>query len=115
MVTTSQPAPGVLNIQVEGRLDAMVVGEFEDLADHILKTKPTGVVFDLEKATFLDSSGLSAIVKLYKSLNKLRTKIVFCRVPPPVMNLFKLTRLDIVFPLFENLEEGLAFVTPKKR
>jgi anti-sigma B factor antagonist len=115
MLKISHPAQGIFDIKVEGRLDAMVVGEFEDLAEKVLKTKPSGIIFDLEKTTFIDSSGLSAIVKLYKALGKFKTQTVFCQIPQPVMNLFKLTRLVAVFTIYDSLEEAQAAVQPKRK
>ena len=115
MLKISHPAEGVFNIKVEGRLDAMVVGEFEELAAKVLKVKPKGIVFDLDKALFIDSSGLSAIVKFYKALGNLKAQTVFCRVPQPVMSLFQLTKLDAVFKVVSTVEEALAAVAPDQK
>lgn len=114
MFTVSQPQEGISLIKPEGRLDAMAVPEFDDAAAKLLESKPNGLIFDLETTSFIDSSGLSSIVRLYKSLHQMKIPVAFCRVPGPVMSLFKLTRVNAVFKVFDSLEEASTFVSPKK-
>ena len=114
MINVSQPQEGILVIKHDGRLDAMVISEFDQAAEKIIAAKPRGLVFDLETTSFIDSSGLSSMVKLYKSMHQSKTPVAFCRASGAVKSLFKLTRVDAVFKIFETLEEATAFVVPKK-
>ncbi len=114
MLDVSQPQEKVFIIKPNGRLDAMVIAEFEQVANDVAGNKPQGLIFDLQSTSFIDSSGLSSIIKLYKSLHQAKTPVAFCQIPDVVQSLFKLTRVNAVFKIFDTLDEATEFVAPKK-
>ena len=64
------------------------------------------IVLDLAAVRFMDSSGLGAMVSTLKLLGR-DGNLVVCGVTDPVMNLFKLTRMDRVFPMFPSESDAL--------
>ena len=60
--------PGTLTVRFEGALDALTVPELRDVIADVLTARPEQVVIDLALVTLLDSSGVGAIVSLFKRL-----------------------------------------------
>lgn len=56
------------------------------------------VILDLGKVSFLDSSGLGAVVAVMKFLAPER-RLELAALTPPVAKVFRLTRMDSVFTI----------------
>ena len=65
------------------------------------------IVLDLEYVRFLDSTGLGALVSAYKRVAATGT-MVLCGVDVFVLDVFRLTRMDEVFPLETSVEAAIA-------
>ncbi|MEM6938875.1 MAG: STAS domain-containing protein [Pseudomonadota bacterium] len=90
----------------EDRIDAAVALDFKEDVRRHTEEAPAQVVLDLTKVTFIDSSGLGAIVASMKHLAPER-KLVLAGLTPAVEKVFKLTRMDSVFDIFLTLEAAL--------
>ncbi|MGD1910232.1 MAG: STAS domain-containing protein [Rivularia sp. (in: cyanobacteria)] len=60
---------------------------------------------DLKDISFMDSSGLGALVLAFKTLRAADTKLVLCSINEQVKILFELTGMDKVFEIFSNQDE----------
>lgn len=81
---------------MEDRIDAAVAIQFKDRMREILGAAPARVILDLERVTFLDSSGLGAVVAVMKLLGPER-RLELAGLTPTVQKVFRLTRMDSVF------------------
>ena len=90
----------------EARIDAAVALSFKDRMREETQDGPNLVVLDLQQVQFIDSSGLGAIVAAMKALGQERT-LALAGLTPTVEKVFRLTRMDSVFPLFPTLEDAL--------
>lgn len=90
----------------EARFDAKLAPEFRSLIESVIEDLNQNVILDLENVTFMDSSGLGAVMGVYKLL---RDKQI-CVVNPQkaVMDLFKLTRMDRLIKTYNSLENVLT-------
>ena len=91
---------------LEDRIDAAVALAFKDRMRETTEGAPGTVVLDLRQVTFIDSSGLGAIVALLKHLAPAR-RLVLAGLTPAVDKVFRLTRMDSVFSVFGTLDEAL--------
>lgn len=97
---------GALVVRVgEDRLDAAIAIQFKDKMREIAAQPSPRVVLDLSRVTFLDSSGLGAIVSVMKFLSPER-KLELSGLTPNVDKVFRLTRMDTVFTIHKDLLEG---------
>src|SRR5437867_4367703 len=55
-------------LEFQGELDALTAPKIRDLIDNLAMEKRKQVQVDISKLSFLDSSGVAAIVSLYKRL-----------------------------------------------
>ncbi len=98
----------------EQALDAYAAPGFrEHMAASIQKGQRT-IVLDLGEVNFLDSTGLGAIVSSLKRLEG-NGVMVICNVGEMVLDVFRLTRMDRVFPIAATLDEALAIARDPAR
>lgn len=92
------------------RLDASIAIQFKET----FRTLTAGggdVILDLSDVEFLDSSGLGAIVAVYKGLGEGRV-MALAGLQAPVEKVMTLTRMNAVFAIFPTLENALAAAGP---
>lgn len=63
------------------------------------------ILLDLEKVTFMDSSGLGKLVITLKSVKAAGKKLFICSVNEQVRMLFELTSMNRIFEVFANQAE----------
>ncbi|MBA2320181.1 MAG: STAS domain-containing protein [Deltaproteobacteria bacterium] len=88
------------------RVDSAVIAQFVQTAGTALDGARRAVL-DLSGVPFLDSTALGALVGLRKRLGA-EGGIAIAGAQPAVRNLFRLTRLDTVFPLFATVADAVA-------
>ena len=79
------------------RLDASTVREFKRECQKIWISKINDVWVDLSQVTFLDSSGIGALLSLYKLLPTSNPSFKLRRVQPAVQAMIELLRLHRIF------------------
>jgi len=107
MNLVSTPQGDVLVIRVdESRIDAVVAVQFKDAFRDAVTEAPDRVVLDLENVSFVDSSGLGAIVAAMKLIAPKRLELA--ALNETVSKVFRLTRMDTVFVLHETAEAAVT-------
>lgn len=89
------------------RLDASNALAFKEAVVQRIAAGDRRLVLDLGGVEFIDSSGLGAIVGVLKNLAG-SGSLVVCNVKGPVLNLFRLTRMDRVFTIVDGTDEAVA-------
>lgn len=88
------------------RIDAACAVQFKDAVNAQIEESAPRVILDLSDVTFVDSSGLGAIVSIYKGQLGNR-QIDLCGLSVTVDKVFKLTRMDQVFAIFSDMDTAL--------
>ncbi|HEY0274607.1 MAG TPA: STAS domain-containing protein [Paenirhodobacter sp.] len=91
---------------VEERLDAAIAIRFKDRMRDLTDHPAARVLLDLSHVTFLDSSGLGALVSVMKGLGPDR-KLELTGLRPQVEKVLKLTRMNTVFPIHPDLDHAV--------
>jgi anti-anti-sigma factor len=89
-------------ITLNGTLNAITSDEFQQHITQVLESDVKIVLVDCQNVTFIDSSGLGALVLAFKKLKEVGTKMVLCSINEQVRILFELTSMDKVFEIFPN-------------
>jgi anti-sigma B factor antagonist len=84
-------------LTIRRSLDINSAPALADEIDRVVATKPSKVVVDLGELDLIDSSGVAALVKLYKGVRNGGGTIAGARDQP--LAIFKLLRMDKVFNL----------------
>ena len=100
---------------LEQAFDAYAATDFRERMSGFIESGSRRIVLDLEQVRFLDSTGLGAIVSCLKRLDG-QGALVLCNAGEMVMDVFRLTRMDRVFPIARTLDEALALAkNPSRR
>ncbi len=70
--------------------------------DAVTPDQPRIILLDCSEVTFLDSSGLSAMVMALKLARESQNQLAVAAVPTQMMMLFRLTGMDKVFKVYED-------------
>lgn len=105
-----EESDGVAVLSPRGDLDAGTVGSFQAKVDELLAMDTHYFVVDLGDVGFMDSAGLSALVRLYKRVRIGEGNVGLADVQPEVMKVLELTRLSRVFDIFATASEAAASI-----
>lgn len=90
---------GATRLLIDGSLDALTVRDLRPVIDAIVADRPQRVMVDLEKLELIDSSGVGAIVSLFKRVKANGGNVVVTGAREQPLAVFKLLKLDGVFGL----------------
>jgi len=79
----------------------------QECIDKIRYEKAQNFVFDLDEVEFLASACIGTLVELLQEVEHCRGQIALVNCKEDVAFLFKVTRLDQVFAMFDDIEEAL--------
>lgn len=99
---------------IEQALDAYAATGFRERMTEYIHEGRRRIVLDLGAVNFLDSTGLGAIVASLKRLDG-DGVMVLCNVGDMVMDVFRLTRMDRVFPIVSTVDEAVAVAEARNR
>ena len=88
-----------LRLQIDGALDALTARDIRPIFDQVVADKPKLVTVDLEGLTLIDSSGVGAIVSLFKRVKADGGQVVVVRAHDQPLAVLKLLKLDRIFGL----------------
>lgn len=74
----------------------------------VADAKPSKVVLEMAGVSYMDSSGISALVELMQRLKRSRGDLVLCALAPRVRGILDTARLDKVFTIKLTEAEALA-------
>lgn len=97
-ISTSRAGPALVITINDSRVDAAVAIDFKESVRLAAEEQGTPVILDLSQVTFLDSSGLGAVVAVMKLLGAARP-LELAGLTPPVAKVFRLTRMNSVFTI----------------
>ena len=86
-------------LTIRRSLDINSAPALADVIDKIVATKPARVVVDLGELDLIDSSGVAALVKLYKGVRASGGAFTIAGARDQPLAIFKLLRMDKVFNL----------------
>lgn len=84
-------------IVIEGSLDALTAPEIRPHFDRLVAEKRPRVILDLQKVTMIDSSGVGAMVSLFKRIKAEGGVVTVTNAHSQPLSVLKLLKLDKVF------------------
>lgn len=91
---------------LDNRIDASVAPDFKGNLHVLINDGALRIVLDLTHVEFIDSSGLSVLISILKSLSG-KGELMICSICNTVMTLFKLTRMDRIFKIYDTVEDAI--------
>ena len=94
-------------MQPSGRLDVTTAADFRRQVNDIASAAnpPKQLVVDLQEISFMDSSGLGALVSALKSIRNSNGEMVICGANDQVQMLLELTSMTKIFKIYPTINE----------
>ena len=106
-LNTKQISAGVVIVRLpEDHLDASNARLFKQ-SIHRLLDQHDKVIFDMSSLSFVDSSGLGALISCQRTASARRGEFKLCALSTPVQALFELMRMHRVFSIYNSRDEAL--------
>jgi anti-anti-sigma factor len=92
-------------VQPSGILDGVSVNQLRREISDIVESGANIVLVDFQDVTFMNSSGLGALVSTLKVVRSAGAELFLCSLSDQVKIIFQLTKMDRVFKTLANRDE----------
>jgi anti-sigma B factor antagonist len=93
---STSSAEGVATLRIVGELDAVTIPDIRPAIDALVAERHLRIVVDLSGLRLIDSSGVGAVVFLYKKAKEYGGVVTVQGLRDQPLSIFKLLRLDRV-------------------
>ncbi|HEY5083455.1 MAG TPA: STAS domain-containing protein [Rhizomicrobium sp.] len=95
-----------------GRIDLSNADSFRDALSASLARAKTALILDLSGVDYISSAGLRALMIVHKAAKAADKGLGIAGLNPLVHEIFKISRFDTVFALFDNVRDAVAKLAP---
>jgi anti-sigma B factor antagonist len=101
--TQSREGVLVLTFLPGAVLDAMAIDRASAGVKELIRSAPeTHFLFDLQHVPYLSSSALGMLIGLHRRIVQRQGRLKLAGIGPQVMEVFRMTRLDSAFNIYDN-------------
>ncbi|CAB1078845.1 hypothetical protein D1AOALGA4SA_6568 [Olavius algarvensis Delta 1 endosymbiont] len=104
-VKTTSKGPGVYVISPIGSIDGNTHSILGERLDEILAEQPDVLIFDMEFADYLSSTGIRVLLKTKKALKETDSRMVFMNLQPQIQKVFNILKAIPSLEVFASMEE----------
>ena len=104
--------PNVLPL--DGEIDLHVSPNVTASLRMMIEKKPKQLIVDLSRVTYIDSSGLAALIEGMQNVEEYGGKFALAGLQETIRTIFEIARLDQVFQIFQDVDAALA-ATPESK
>jgi anti-anti-sigma factor len=95
-------------LPLTGEIDLHVSPTVTQSLNAMTEEKPDRIVIDLSRATYIDSSGLAALILAMQKVEAYGGRFFLTGVHETMRSIFETSRLDQIFQIFPDVEAALA-------
>ena len=104
-VKSSTRGPGVMAVSPIGSIDASTYSILEEKMDEVLSHNPDVIIFDMEFADYISSTGIRVLLKTKKALKETNGRMVFMKLQPQIQKVFDILKAIPTLKVFASIEE----------
>lgn len=109
MIEVNQQNDILIITTKQDRVDMVVAKRFRDKLSEAVSHKPNKVIINLSNTSYFDSSALGALVSFSKEVRNYGGNLVICNLSRSLHALLKLSKLDILFDIKDNLTSAIEY------
>jgi anti-anti-sigma factor len=94
-------------LKVTGRMDAENAHEFEQASERWISQGSRYLIADLDELEYVSSMGLRSFLSVAQKLKSRSGSLSLCRLHGLPRQVFEITRLIDVFPVYETAQQAL--------
>ncbi|KGE71846.1 STAS domain-containing protein [Spirochaeta lutea] len=107
MELSLRKADEIYIIDVTGELDLYNTSQLTELFQKLMERRVTRVVINMAAVSYLDSSGVGALITIYNQVQQKKIRFAISGVGGSALRVMELTRLTAYFPMKATWEEAL--------
>jgi len=96
-------------IALNGEVDVYTSPRLRQELTDVVEAGCVNIVVDLENLSFIDSSGLGALVSVLRRVKERGGTLRLVCTKDSILKIFRITGLDKVFPVFTTVAEAQEF------
>ena len=104
-VKSTSKRPGVIVISPIGSINAGTHGILEAKVDEILISSPDVIIFDMEFADYISSTGIRVLLKTKKAMKATNGRMVFINLQPQIQKVFDILKAIPSLKVFASIQE----------
>lgn len=95
-------------LPLEGEIDLHISPRVAESLRALIEQKPTRLVVDLSRVTYIDSSGLAVLIEGMQNVEAYGGRFSLAGLQESVRPIFEIARLDQVFVIFPDVDAAMA-------
>lgn len=111
MQITNTLKNNILVIQLTGEVDLYHAPKIKDVVLEKIKEGHDNIIIDLEKVTYIDSTGIGSLIFSRTTINKNGGNLILINIKDSVKKIFELTKLNSFFKICEDVDHALSSIT----
>jgi anti-sigma B factor antagonist len=96
----------VVVLDIAGEIDLYNAPEIKDIINKLIEDQKYNVIINLEKVSYIDSSGIGALISSLSNLKKYQGGLKIINVYASVRKVFELTKLTSFFEIYDSEEDA---------
>jgi anti-anti-sigma factor len=104
-VKSTSKRPGVMVVSPIGSINAATYGILEEKVDKILNNPPDVIIFDMEFADYISSTGIRVLLKTKKTMKAANGRMVFMNLQPQIQKVFDILKAIPSLKVFASIQE----------
>jgi len=104
-VKSTTRGQGIIVVSPIGSIDASTFSIFDSKMDDVLMQNPDVIIFDMEFADYISSSGIRVLIKTRKMLKQTGGRMVFVKLQPQIQKVFDILKAIPTLKVFTGIEE----------
>ncbi|MDJ0674463.1 MAG: STAS domain-containing protein [Calothrix sp. MO_167.B42] len=92
-------------VQPSGILDGQTTNNLRREIIDLVEGGANVILVDLQEVTFMNSSGIGALVAAFKAVRAANSQMYLCSLSDQLQMIFQLTKMEKVFKIFQNRDE----------
>ncbi|MET8253409.1 STAS domain-containing protein [Micromonospora sp. NPDC005197] len=110
LLLSVRPGRGCTVLEARGELDMATSPQLRERLQRLVDAGNHHVVVDLAGVGFMDSSGLGALVVMFKALRDVGGRLSLAAAQPAVHSVLTVTSVDRVIQVYDNVQAAEADV-----
>ena len=104
-VKSKSRGAGVFILSPIGSIDGHTHSVLEEKVNEILAQQPDVIIFDMEFADYISSTGIRVLLKTKKALKETDGRMVFMNLQPQIQKVFDILKAIPSLKVFASMEE----------
>ncbi|MFQ3927457.1 STAS domain-containing protein [Leptospira interrogans] len=108
MEITRRESGNIVILDINGEIDLYNAPEIKDVIAKLIEEQKYYTIINLEKVSYIDSSGIGALISSLSNLKKYQGGLKIINASGSVRKVFELTKLTSFFEIFDNESEAVS-------